>query len=217
MMTCEPIPKTLARHAGLSQIPAHSSDAVLLLIDAQREYTTGKVPLAGIGPAVEEGARLLAFARAQRMPIFHAIHHGKPGAALFDPQRDGSAFIDTLAPQSGETVQVKSLPNAFAGTPLADLVRATGRREIVIAGFATHMCVSATARSALDHGFRTTVVAAATATRDLPHACGAGVTRAAVIQEGTLAALADRFSVVIQDTAVLLRRAADAGTAVTNS
>ena len=74
----------------------------------------------------------------------------------------------------GETVLVKSLPNAFAGTPLADLVRATGRREIVIAGFATHMCVSATARSALDHGFRTTVVAAATATRDLPHVCGAG-------------------------------------------
>src|SRR4051812_14801640 len=205
-MNCEPEPKTLARMAGISQIPAHPSDAVLLLIDAQREYTTGKLPLAGIGLAVEEGARLLASARARGMPVFHAIHHGKPGAALFDPHRDGSAFIDVLAPQGGETVLVKSLPNAFAGTPLATLIRATGRSDIVIAGFATHMCVSATARSALDHGFRTTVVAAATATRDLPHASGAGVTRAAVIQEGTLAALADRFCVVIQDTAELLRR-----------
>ena len=101
----------------------------------------------------------------------------------------------------------KSLPNAFAGTSLAAAIAATGRREIVIAGFATHMCVSATARSALDQGFRTTVVAAATATRDLPHASGAGITPAAVVQEGTLAALADRFSVVIQDTATLLRRA----------
>jgi nicotinamidase-related amidase len=115
-----------------------------------------------------------------------------------------------LAPQNGETVLIKSLPNAFAGTALAELVRATGRREIVIAGFATHMCVSATARSALDHGFRTTVVAAATATRDLPHVSGAGITPAAVIQEGTLAAVSDRFSVVIQDTATLLRRAAQA-------
>lgn len=209
-MSQRPIPKTLAQIAGLSQIPAHPADAVLLLIDAQREYTTGKVPLAGIGPAVEEGARLLAFARAQRLPVFHAIHHGRPGSALFDPHGDGSAFIAELAPQAGETVLTKSLPNAFAGTPLADLIRATGRREIVIAGFATHMCVSATARSALDHGFRTTVVAAATATRDLPHVSGAGVTPAAVIQEGTLAALADRFSVVIQDTAALLRRASQA-------
>ncbi|HEX6398231.1 MAG TPA: isochorismatase family protein [Steroidobacteraceae bacterium] len=209
-MSARPVPKTLAGIAGLSQNPSHPSDAVLLLIDAQREYTTGKVPLVGIGAAVEEGARLLAFARAQRMPIFHAIHHGRPGAALFDPLQEGSAFICKLAPQNGETVLVKSSPNAFAGTPLADLVRATGRREIVIAGFATHMCVSATARSALDHGFRTTVVAAATATRDLPHVSGAGVIPAAVIQEGTLAALADRFSVVVQDSAALLRRAAEA-------
>ena len=52
---------------------------------------------------------------------------------------------------------------------------------------------------------------AGTALADLPHVSGAGVTPAAVIQEGTLAALADRFSVVIQDTAVLLRRAAAAG------
>lgn len=209
-MNGRPLPKTLADMAGLSRIPALPSDAVLLLIDAQREYTTGKVPLVGIRAAVEEGARLLAFARAQRMPVFHAIHHGRPGAALFDPHQEGSAFICMLAPQNGETVLIKSLPNAFAGTALAALVRATGRREIVIAGFATHMCVSATARSALDHGFRTTVVAAATATRDLPHVSGAGITPAAVIQEGTLAALSDRFSVVIQDTATLLRRAAQA-------
>src|SRR3954464_8024498 len=107
MMTCEPVPKTLAWIAGLSQIPAHPSDAVLLLIDAQREYTTGRVPLAGIGAAVEEGARLLAYARAQRMPVFHAIHHGRPGAVLFDPLGEGAAFISELEPHEGETVLVK--------------------------------------------------------------------------------------------------------------
>jgi len=214
-MPSGPVPRTLAEFAGLSRIPSHPSRSVLLLIDAQREYTTGKVPLAGIGAAVEEGARLLAFARQQRMPVFHAIHHGRPGGALFDPQGEGSAFIEELAPQVGEnpvgeTVLIKSLPNAFAGTALAELVRATGRSEIIIAGFATHMCVSATARSALDHGFRNTVVAAATATRDLPDISGAGVTPAEWLQQATLAALADRFSVVIQDTAALARSAARA-------
>jgi nicotinamidase-related amidase len=39
-------------------------------------------------------------------------------------------------PRTGETVLVKSLPNAFAGTQLAALIRDSGRREIVIAGFA---------------------------------------------------------------------------------
>ena len=98
---------------------------------------------------------------------------------------------------------IKSLPNAFAGTELALRIRATGRREIIIAGFATHMCVSATARAALDLGFRSTVVAACTATRDLPNPWGTGVTTAAVIQQGALAALSDRFSVVIEDTSAL--------------
>lgn len=206
------VPRTLAAIAGLSQHPSLPGDSVLLFIDGQREYTRGRVPLTGIEAAVEEGARLLHFARAQGMPVIHAIHHGRPGAPLFDPHGEGSRFIDALAPRPGETVLIKSLPNAFAGTELAARIRDTGRREIVIAGFATHMCVSATARSALDHGFRNTVVAAATAARDLPRPSGAGVTPAAWIQQATLAALADRFSVVAQDTAALSRGAGMAAT-----
>lgn len=205
------VPKTLVEFASLSREPSHPSKAVLLIIDGQREYTTGLLPLAGIDAAVEEGARLLAFARAERMPVFHAIHHGRAGGALFDPLRDGANFITRLAPVKGEIVIIKSLPNAFAGTDLADRIRDTGRREIVIAGFATHMCISASARSALDHGFRNTVVAAATATRDLPSCPGvahsAAVVPASQLQQAALAALADRFSVVVQDTAALERRA----------
>jgi nicotinamidase-related amidase len=206
-MSFKPIPRTLVSFAGLSQNPSQPWDTVLLVIDGQREYTTGKVPLSRIDAAVEEGARLLAFARSWHMPVIHAIHHGRPGGALFDPDGEGSKFITALAPRAGETVLIKSLPNAFAGTDLAARIRDTGRREIVIAGFATHMCVSATARSALDHGLRNTVVAAATATRDLPHGSGAGITPAEWVQQATLAALADRFSVVVQDTGELSRSA----------
>jgi len=202
-MSAPHFPETLARIAGLPAAPSGPRNSVLLMIDGQREYTTGRLPLAGIRAAVEEGARLLSFARAVRMPVIHVIHHGRAGSPVFDPAGDGARFIDVLAPVAGEAGLIKSLPNAFAGTDLAQRIRVMGRREIVIAGFATHMCVSATARSALDHHFRTTVVAGATATRDLPDPLGAGVIPASVIQQGTLAALADRFSVVVQDTASL--------------
>ncbi|MEJ0087481.1 MAG: cysteine hydrolase family protein [Pseudomonadota bacterium] len=204
-MTAKPMPQTLARIGGLSPLPSHPASSVLLMIDPQREYTTGLLPLHGIDAAVEEGARLLAFARVAGMPVIHVLHRSRPGAAVFAPDSDGARFIPELEPVAGETALVKSLPNAFAGTELTTHIHATGRTEIVIAGFATHMCVSATARSALDHGFRSTVVAGATATRDLPHPFGAGVTSAEIILAGTLAALSDRFSVVIQDTAALSR------------
>jgi nicotinamidase-related amidase len=74
---------------------------------------------------------------------------------------------------------------------------------LIIAGFATHMCISATTRSALDHGYVSTVVAAACATRDLPDALGKGVVPAAEVQRATLAALADRFATIVPDAAAL--------------
>jgi len=110
-----PLPQTLARMAGLSSRPARPTNSVLVMIDGQREYTKGLLPLAGIDAAVEECARLPACARDAGMPVIHAIHHGRPGAAAFDPAGEGARFIDALAPFPGETVLVKRLPNAFSG------------------------------------------------------------------------------------------------------
>jgi hypothetical protein len=45
----------------------------------------------------------------------------------------------------------------------------------------------------------------ATAMRDLPAAAGSGFVTAKVVHAATLAALSDRFSVVIQDTGALRR------------
>ena len=86
---------------------------------------------------------------------------------------------------------------------LADRIRALGREEIILAGCMTHMCVSATARAALDLGLRATVVAGAAATRDLPDPLG-GVIPAAALHRTALAELADRFAIIVPDTQALV-------------
>jgi nicotinamidase-related amidase len=192
-------PRTLLQFAGAPLHPAPLDHAVLLLIDPQREYVEGGVPLAGIAEAVEEAGLLLRLARGAGVPVFHILHHGKPGGTLFDPNGSMVDPIPALAPAEGEAVVIKGLPNAFAGTDLDGLIRATGRTELIVAGFATHMCISATVRSALDRGYRTTVVAGATATRDLPDPLG-GVVAAEQVHRASLAALADRFAVVVRNT-----------------
>jgi nicotinamidase-related amidase len=111
-------------------------------------------------------------------------------------------ILEALRPEPGEPVVVKSLPNAFAKTDLHERIAATGRRELIIAGFMTHMCVSATARAALDLGYRSTVIANATATRDLPDPLG-GAVAAEVVHRAALAMLADRFAIVVPDSAAL--------------
>lgn len=196
-------PRTLLQIAGA---PLHASPlekSVLLLIDPQLEYITGALPLKGIESAVDEAVRLLDLARTRHVPVFHIVHHGRAGAAAFDPRGPYVGIIPSLAPRDGEAIIVKSLPNAFAGTDLHRLIGDTGRKELIIAGFATHMCISSTARAALDLGYRSTVVANAAATRDLPHPTGRGLISAQVVHEAALAALADRFAIIVPDAAAL--------------
>lgn len=192
-------PKTLLALAGAPATPSPLDSAALVLIDAQREYTEGALPLTGVEAAVAEAARLLELARKAGVPVFHIVHHGKPGGALFNPEGPLSGIVTPLSPLDGEAVVAKHLPNAFAGTDLDARIRATGRKELIVAGFQTHMCVSSTVRAALDLGWRTTVVDAASATRDLPDGAG-GVILADTLHRASLAALADRFAVVVKDS-----------------
>jgi nicotinamidase-related amidase len=200
-------PKSLLEMAGASLQPGSFEASALILIDHQREYlANGGLPLVGIEAAAEEIGCLLAHARRQGTPVFHIVHHARPGARLFDPNGATAQIIEGLEPTSGEAVITKSLPNAFAGTDLHTQLQATGRRELIVAGFATHMCISSTVRAALDLGYGTTVVASGTATRDLPSpTVHGGTVPANTVQAGALAALADRFAIVAPNAAALSR------------
>jgi nicotinamidase-related amidase len=186
-------PKTLLELAGAPAGTTHLNDAVLIVIDAQREYVDGKLPLSGVDPALVEIGTLLTRARKASVPIIHIQHRGRPGGA-FGPDTGGFAIADAAAPAGSETVIEKSLPNSFAGTTLGAALESLGRKQLILTGVMTHMCVEATARAALDHGFKTTVVAAATATRDLPDPLTGETVPAAEVQRNALAALADRFA-----------------------
>lgn len=190
-------PATLLQMAGVRLPAAKFSDSVLIIIDAQREYTDGRLPLAGSGAAIKETARLLERARQAGAPVIHVVHKAQPGSPLFDPAGPFVEIVAQLAPLPGETVIVKALPNAFAGTDLDRRLAATGRKNLIVAGFMTHMCVSATVRAALDFGYRTTLVEEATASRDLPDGAG-GVVPAETLQKAEIAGLRDRFATVVK-------------------
>jgi nicotinamidase-related amidase len=177
--------------SGALLTPSPLDRSSLVIIDAQREYVTGKLPLSGIGPALGEIAALLELARSREVPVIHVVHHAAPGRPLFDPAGAHAAIESQAAPVAGEPVVVKSLPNSFAGTDLLEYLKTSGRPELILAGFMTHNCLYATAMSALDHGFRSTIVAAATATRDL------GDVPASEVQRGALAGLADRAAIIV--------------------
>ena len=188
---------TMLQMAGMTPTPATMADGILLIIDAQTEYTDGLMPLPGVQPAIAALAGLLDKARTAGAPVVHVRHKG-PGKA-FNPASAGYEIVSALTPRAGETIIDKGLPNAFAGTELAKQLAAIGRKNLIVGGFMTHMCVSATVRSATDNGFMSTVAADTVATRDLPDATDGATISADVINRITLAALSDRFAWVVPE------------------
>ena len=190
----ESLPKTLLERTGAVPAAARLSDAVLLIIDAQREYLDGSLPLAGIKESLAVGGQLLARARAAGTPVVHILHRG--AGALFNPAGPGFAPAEPLTPQAGETLIEKTQANAFASTGLKETLETIGRRNLIVIGYMTHNCVSSTVRAARDLGYQSTIVAAATGTRDLPDGHG-GTISAADLQAACLAGLADTIAKVV--------------------
>ena len=200
-------PFTLRAAAGLPPGYGPLNDAVLIVIDAQMEYTSdGALTLEGLQPALDNIAALLLVARKDGAKIVHIAHEGSEGRA-FDPAK-GGRIIEQVAPLVGETVLGKGLPNSFTHTGLQNHLAEIGRPHLILCGFMTHMCVSSTARAALDLGYETTVISDATATRALPAIDGGEPISAVDLHRSALAALADRFSAVNTTAQVLAINAA---------
>jgi nicotinamidase-related amidase len=190
------MPQTLLQMRGIAIAPARLSHAALVIIDAQGEYRSGRMALPGIDPALARIADVLARARAAGIPIFHVAQVGQAGT-LFDPSTECGAILPQAAPVAGEPVIMKRLPNGFAGTELHERLQQACRDNLMVAGFMTHMCISASVRAALDLGYQTTVIADATATRALPAHDGGAPISSDAVHRTALAELADRFAAVV--------------------
>jgi len=191
--------KTLLELSGASMEPPSLKDACLVIIDIQNEYLEGPVAVSDAQAAITSAENILSKAREAGADIFHIAHKGKAGS-LFDRDDTRGQIVDPLAPAGSEPTVEKGLPNAFAGTDLHARIEKTGKKELVIIGMMTHMCVSSTARAALDLGYRVTIEASACATRDLPDGKG-GATDAKTIHDVALIELSDRFAVITHDHA----------------
>jgi hypothetical protein len=139
MTMTQPSP-TLRELTGMPAAPAPLSGSALIMIDLQNTYTEGVMALEGVEPAIDRAATLLERARRAGIPIIHIQHDAGEGSP-YDVHGVSGAIVDRVAPKGDEQVVVKNVPSAFVGTDLGDRLRAAGTRDLVLAGFMTHMCV----------------------------------------------------------------------------
>ncbi len=108
-----------------------------------------------------------------------------------------SEIVAELAPRPGEAVLRKTTYDAFLGTELEELLKQSGKDQVVVTGVLTHMCCETTARSAFCRGFEVYLPADALASSDGVH------------HTASLTNLADAVAVVLNTRELLEITGAD--------
>ncbi len=132
---------------------ARRDDSLLLVVDVQSKLAPH---VAGQQALIARAAALVAAARVLAVPVIATEHCPDAIGPLVEPIRD--ALRD--AP-----VFVKHCFAATDHNAFVDLVRATGRSQVVIAGMEAHVCVMQTALGLRRCGFEVYVAADAVGSR----------------------------------------------------
>ena len=154
------------------RLPKELQMEALIVVDAQNEFSArGLRPIPNHEAALAAIHELVTQARRERRPIAWVRHLNRPEEwPAFAPGSWGAELSPGLGPQAGagpEALFEKDVFGAFTGTGLEDWLRSLGVREVQVAGFYAHMCVSTTVREALMRGFDVRIDPAATAARAL--------------------------------------------------
>jgi nicotinamidase-related amidase len=137
--------------------------SALIIIDVQKaidaSYHSVQGPRNNID-AESKIARLLAKWRTDKRMIVHIRHDSMFAESAYRPGQDGNCFKEEVVPLPGETVIAKTTNNAFIGTLLEELLRASHTQRLVIVGVSTNNnnSVEATVRMAGNLGFDTYLV-----------------------------------------------------------
>lgn len=194
--------KTLLQIAGINDKSIDWNNCNLLLIDMQNQYFERELDLKNSGKeAVQRAKNILDFARNKGVSIFHIIHVSNDRASLFNCNSNDVKIIDELEPLKGESIIKKTIPNSFHKTDLYDLLLLTGKTQLIIMGFASHMCVTATTIAAFELGFNSFVITDCCATRKLP--LFDEIIDSDSLHKASMALLGDRYATLIKSVDVL--------------
>ena len=121
--------------------------------------------------AIDKTVELLAFARAQKMPVASTrvvyADDGSdagvfclkaPGLKALTEDATASQIVDALKPIEGEHVVRKTQPSGFFGTDLAEWFQGQGVDTVLVTGCTTSGCIRASVIDSMSHNFKTVVV-----------------------------------------------------------
>ena len=204
-MKLPPLPLLLALALPLTSQaapppPAGSPPAprrALLVIDVQNEYVTGDLPIEypDVQVSLQNIGAAMDAARRAGIPVIVIQNYAPPGSPLFARGSDGWQLHHIVASRARDHYAEKTLPDAFAGTDLAEYLAAQGSDTLTVVGYMTHNCVDSTVKHALHAGFKVEFLQDASGS--VPYRNRAGVQSAEQIHRAFSVVMQSRFAAVL--------------------
>lgn len=168
----------------------------LLVIDVQREYFDGALPIRHPHGHLEQILAAMDAAAGAKVPTAIIRHHQPhPDSPIFRYGSDLWQLHPEIEARSRGPLIDKQLPGSFTGTDLDAWLRSLAVETVVIAGYMTQVCCDTTARQAFHRGYRVEFLGDATGTLDVENK--AGKVTAEQLQSAILVAQQMFFSDVV--------------------
>ena len=169
---------------------------VLLVIDVQNEYLSGKLPIQYPPNSLDNILKAVDIANQHNIPVI-LIQHASPqeNALIFRKGSKEWEISEGLLSKKHSHIIEKNLPSSFKNTNLEKVLRDMEIDTVTIAGYMSQMCCDTTAREAMHMGYSVEFLSDATGTIQLSNT--AGTISAEDLHKTILIIQASRFSKVL--------------------
>lgn len=146
----------------------------LLVIDVQNEYFTGKLPIEypPVSTSLPNITQAMDGASAAGIPVIVVQHDAPADSPLFAVGSPAWQLHPEVAVRRADHHIHKQAASAFAGTDLAQWLKANAIDTLTIAGYMTHNCDAATIYHAAHDGLKVEFLADATGSLPYQNAAG---------------------------------------------
>jgi nicotinamidase-related amidase len=145
----------------------------LLVIDVQREYFEGALPISHPAGHLERILEVMDFASAHKVPTAVIRHQqADPNSPIFCKGSDMWQLHLEVEDRPRDILIDKQWPGSFTNTELQEWLESVEAKTVSIAGYMTQMCCDTTARQAFHKGYKVEFLRDATGTLTVENEAG---------------------------------------------
>ena len=123
----------------------------LIVIDVQKGITDER--LYDFEGFIRNVTNIIDAARKNNVEVIYVQHDDGPGTGFSFGDKDFE-IADQVAPKENEKIFIKTINSCFGNNDLANYLRESREKDLMIVGLQTNFCIDASVKSAFERGYK---------------------------------------------------------------